>query len=462
VFEAMTARWPRQPVSVLCGPGNNGGDGFVVARLLRRARWPVELHLHGQLAELKGDAALAAAGWEGPVLPLPDRLEPGRLVVDALFGTGIARLLPDTVSALLHGDGRAAGLKLIAVDVPSGMTGDGSLHFAPMLAAAPPADLTVTFHARKPAHLFPETARACGEIVVAPIGIPPMLVPPDAVTLNTPSGWLAHLPWPNGTSHKHNRGRLAVFSGPRHSTGAARLAARAGARIGAGWTALFATPQAADIIAAHETSLLIEVMREEAGSLPLSITRYQAAVFGPAAGLSKREAGLLERLCDLDLPLLLDADALGLLAELEGGPGQLRRRTPHTVLTPHDGEFARLFGPHLSAETSACRLSSTRAAAALSGCTVVRKGAVTVIAQPDGRAVLNDHASPWLATAGTGDVLSGLVGGLLAQGMDGFMAACAAVWMHGDAARRLGPGLLAEDLERAIPLVLEHLSQLSP
>ena len=458
VAEAVADRFGPCPVLVLCGPGNNGGDGFVAARHLRQLGWrDVRVALLGEDSALRGDAAWARSGWSGPVLPWPAAPDPDvGLVIDAVFGTGLARAVPGPVRALLEA---AAYLPRVCVDVPSGMTGDGSLFHAPWLADLPPAALTVTFHARKPAHVLAAPAALCGAVVVQPIGIPPQLVPADWLEANTPDLWRHLYPWPGVRSHKHVRGRLAVFCGPRHATGAARLAARAGARIGAGWTALLATPQAADIVAAHETSLVIEVLR--GAGLPEGFAdRYGAGVFGPAAGLDGAAAARLAALLETPVPLVLDADALTLLARDEALRARLTARAAATILTPHDGEFARLVADRQPREVRACHLASTRAAARELGCIVVRKGATTVIAAPDGRTRINSHASPWLATAGTGDVLAGLIGGLLAQGLDAFEAASMAVWLHGDAGLRAGPGLLAEDLERQIPAVLAGLGGL--
>lgn len=455
VARAIAARFAPVPVLVLCGPGNNGGDGFAAARYLQALGWPdVRVALSGEPGRLEGDAARAAAGWPGPVLPWPDRLEPeAGLVVDAVFGTGLARPVPAPVRALLEA---AADRPRVAVDVPSGLTGDGSLGFAPWLAELPPATLTVTFHTRKPAHLFPVSARLCGEIVVAPIGIPPGITPPDPVCLNAPQLWRMRLPVPDALSHKHNRGRLAVLSGPRHATGAARLAARAGARVGAGWTSVVCGPAAADILATHETALLLAVVRDRPG-WEAAVLRHDAVVAGPAWGLCAERAAELDWLLASDRPLVLDADALTLLARSDAAMAALAARAAPCVLTPHDGEFARLAAGRLDPVPAACRLAGTRALARLTGAVVVRKGAVTVVAAPDGQVRLNDHASPWLATAGTGDVLAGLAGGLLAQGLAAFDAAAAAVWIHGDTGRRAGPGLLASDLEHHVGPALAAL-----
>jgi hydroxyethylthiazole kinase-like uncharacterized protein yjeF len=279
--------------------------------------------------------------------------------------------------------------------------------------------------------------------------------PPPETLENAPALWAHALPWPNAASHKHERGRLAVMSGPRHKTGAARLAARAGARAGAGWTALFCSPAAADVIAVHETALLIVVRR---GPDDWPDAKYGAIVFGPAAGLDEAARADLWALVEArgapEQALVLDADALTLGAE---DPDRFFAATAarKVVLTPHEGEFARLF-PDLAHED---RLVATRASAERAGAIIVRKGARTLIAAPgEGAVVANAHATPFLASAGTGDVLAGLIAGLIAQGPAPFLAACAATWIHGEAGRRVGPGLVAEDLLTALPGVLNDLA----
>jgi ADP-dependent NAD(P)H-hydrate dehydratase / NAD(P)H-hydrate epimerase len=274
---------------------------------------------------------------------------------------------------------------------------------------------------------------------------------------NTPALWAHALPWPDDASHKHSRGRLAVVCGPRHQTGAARLAARAGQRVGAGWTSLIATPKAADVLAFHETSIVLNIVAD-LSQIEQAFMSEQAIVFGPAVGLGAAPEAALRVL--LSQPpargLILDADALTLCANHPDLKAALQGSD--AILTPHQGEFARLFPEIESDNTLNSRLDQARAAARASTCIVVLKGAETIIAAPDGRTVINAHASPFLASAGTGDVLAGLIGGLCAQGMARFEAACAAVWMHGEASLRLGPGLIAEDLVAMIPEVLNALS----
>jgi len=452
VAAAIRRRWAERPVLVLCGPGNNGGDGFICAAALREAGWPVRVVLLGERGRLRGDAAWAAGVWDGPV----GEAEPGcfdgaGLIVDALFGAGLNRA-PDGVAADLIAAMGLCDAPVIAVDLPSGIDGDRAVADG----AVAPAALTVTFHRRKPAHLLEPAASLCGETVLADIGIPASwrsAVTPCAVE-NRPGHWYQVLPVARAGDHKHARGRLAVFTGGASSTGAARLAARAGLRAGAGLVTLASPPSALLVNAAASTAVMVRRWAEPADSASLlGELRADAAVMGPAMGVGEgtREA-VLSALSHPGM-LVLDADAL---TSFEAAPQDLfAALRPGDVLTPHRGEFRRLF-PDLS-ESFGNRIEQARAASERAGCTVLLKGPDTVIAAPGRTPVVNRHASPALATAGSGDVLAGLIGGIAAQGVDGFDAACAAAWLHGDAALHLGAGLIAEDLIEALPARLQAL-----
>ena len=268
--------------------------------------------------------------------------------------------------------------------------------------------------------------------------------------INDPMTWQSLLPWPGAEAHKHARGRLGVVSGGALSTGAARLAARAGLRIGAGLVKVFCPLDPAPVLA---STLEAVMLASFAGpdQLQALADPMDAVVIGPAAGLSETTAHNLGALVRTGAALIVDADALTLFRDQ---PEELFAWLDRDdVLTPHEGEFERLF-PGLLAEG---RQPAAIEAAKRAGTVVVLKGSATVIAAPDGRCVVNGNGSPWLATAGSGDVLAGMIGGLLAQHMDSFDAACAAVWMHADAAHRFGPGLTAEDLPDLIPAVLADL-----
>ena len=442
VAEAVMARFERQPLTVLCGPGNNGGDGYAAAAILAEAGWPVRI-AGTDRAALKGDAAEVAKDWRGEVQPLTvAAAEDGGLVIDALFGAGLKRpLSPELQAVLKAGEGR-----LVAVDLPSGLDGDSG----EPLDYAPKARLTLTFHRKKPAHVLEPGRTLCGEVVVADIG----LAPPQNASLfkNGPALWADKLPWPPYDGHKNQRGHLMVVSGRAHQTGAARLAARAGLRVGAGLVTVLSPPSAVLVNAANLEAIMLLPFKD-AEALAEAAQKARAVVIGPAAGAGPATHANLLALAKLDATLVVDADALTsfkddldtLFAALD----------EHDVMTPHPGEFERIFPGLL--KSAASKVEAAREAARRSGAVVLLKGADTVIARPDGRAVVNTHASRWLATAGSGDVLAGLIGGLIAQGMESFEAACAGAWMHGDAARRFGPGLISEDLPEMAPQVLHAL-----
>jgi hydroxyethylthiazole kinase-like uncharacterized protein yjeF len=447
VAEAVRARWPERRVVVLCGPGNNGGDGYVAARLLAQAGQPVDLVALTPREELRGDAALAAGDWSGDPLAEPPAMA-GTVVVDALFGAGLSRALDGRAEAWLRrADAHAAAL--LAVDLPSGLSGDTGRP----LGFAPRADVTVTFHARKVGHVLEPGRELCGEVVVADIGLAD---PPVRLWENDPDLWLAGFPWPGAGAHKHARGRLVVVSGPAHATGAARLAARAGLRVGAGVVTVLSPPSAVLVNAAHLEAVMLRPFGDAAG-LAQAAEGAQAAVVGPAAGVGEATRENLEALAGAGLRLVADADAL---TAFRDAPERLYAALDEAdVLTPHPGEFERLFPGLLDAAPH--RIEAARQAAVRAGAVVLLKGPDTTIAAPDGRAAVNMNAPPWLATAGSGDVLAGLIAGLAAQGMPAFEAACAGAWIHGEAGAAFGPGLIAEDLPDLTPRVLAGLIALA-
>lgn len=448
--------WRRYPdagtVVVLCGPGNNGGDGFVAARLLAERGYRVRLALLGQAERLAGDAATMAARWSGRVEALePDMAERGEVIVDALFGAGLTRPVEGPVAGIVAAVNRA-GRPVIAVDVPSGL--DGSTGEA--RGACVRATATVTFFRRKPGHLLMPGRELCGPVRVVDIGIDADVlgeIAPRAF-VNGPALWQAAFPALARDGHKYDRGHALVVSGGPSSTGAARLGARGALRVGAGLVTL-ASPQAAFAVnAAQLTAIMIAPFAGAAGlSRLLEDQRRNAVLIGPGAGLGAGTREKVLRVLASRAATVLDADAL---TSFEGAAAELfsaiSGRNGPVVLTPHDGEFGRLF-PDLED----ARLGRARHAASRSGAIVLLKGADTVIAAPDGRAAINDNAPRWLATAGSGDVLAGFVTGLLAQGMPAFEATAAAVWLHGAVGDVLGRGLIAEDIPEALPGVLQAL-----
>lgn len=429
-------------LAILCGPGNNGGDGFVAARLLARDGYVVRLALLGDAAGLKGDAAVMAARWRGGVETLGlAALERADVVVDALFGAGLARPLDGVARAVVEEIARRR-LPVIAVDVPSGIDGDTGA----ILGIAPQAVATVTFFRKKPGHvLMPGRAR-CGEVVVADIGIPDAVLGDiePGLAENGPSWW--QFPWPRPEGHKYTRGHVVVVGGAA-MTGAARLAARAARRVGAGMVTIAAPEPAVPIYRAGDPGTIVASL----GGLDdmLADTRRNCWVIGPGGGDGSRAPVLA--VLKAGRAAVLDADALTAFAA--DRDTLFRALGGNVLLTPHDGEYARLFG-----DVPGSRLERARFGAARSGAVVLLKGADTVIAHPDGRAIVNTNAPPWLATAGAGDVLAGLAGGLMANGLDAFHAGCVAAWLHGAAADAFGPGLIAEDVVEQVPGVLGRLS----
>lgn len=450
VTSEIQRRWSARATAVLCGPGNNGGDGFVVARLLSEAGWPVRVAVLGPVDQLRGAARHHAEQWHGPVEPLsPAALEGARLVVDAIFGAGLNRALEAPVRDTLTAAAALHDVPLVAIDVPSGVNGDTGETFG-----AAPASLTVTFFRKKPGHLLLPGRSLCGEVITAQIGIPPTVLAriiPNTFE-NDPQLWIDKFPWPRDDGHKFSRGHALVIGG-HPITGAARLSARGAARVGAGLTTV-AVPQIAfPIYAAALTSIMVHPLAEEE-SFPklLADHRLTAFLIGPGAGANAVTVARARAMMATGRPVVLDADAI---TAFESDPGALDSAiNGPCVLTPHDGEFRRIF------DFKGDKLSRCRAAARRSKAIVVLKGRDTVIAAPDGCAIINANAPATLATAGSGDVLSGMIVGLLAQGMAPCSAAAAAVWMHGAAARQFGPGLIAEDLPELLPAVLRQLYEL--
>ena len=441
VARAVIERFEPVPTVILCGPGDNGGDGYVAAKLLTEAGWPaVEVAALG--ASRAGAAASAAAEWKGRAAPFgPGSAAGAGLVIDALFGAGLSRALDPAVEAALA----AVTAPVVAIDLPSGLQGDTGRP----LGRVRPAALTVTFHARKLAHVLEPGRSLCGEVVVADIGLPRA---PSKLLLNQPSGWAALMPWPDAEAHKHQRGRLGVVGGRLVSTGAARLAARAGLRVGAGLSTVLTPPGTLTVNASALEAVMVRPF-DDAFELERIGDDYDAVIIGPGAGVDAETVANLEALARTGAALVVDADALTVF---RGDPDTLYNLLDRDdVLTPHLGEFERIFPGLLAAAPQ--RVAAARRAAELTGAVVLLKGPDTVIAAPDGRAAVNNNAPPFLATAGAGDVLAGLVGGLIAQGMESFEAACAGAWIHGEAAAGFGPGLISEDLPDRVPPVLKGL-----
>ena len=461
--EAARLTKSRGRIAVLCGSGGNGGDGFIAGRLLGERGYTVELGLLGRRDALKGDPALAAARYQAPVLDAAAiELARADCVIDALFGAGLARDIDGEAKAIIERINafKRAGGHVLAVDVPSGIDGEtGGIRGAAVEASA-----SVTFFRLKPGHLLEPGRTLAGAIRLADIGIPEAalgLIAPKTF-VNAPAVWGEALPRPNAASHKYARGAVLVLSGSGHHTGAARLAARSALRAGAGIVSVASPPDAVAINSAHLTAVMVAPFANarEFEAL-IADERRRAIVLGPGAGvgptLRKLVAAALTRPAK-QRTIVLDADALTSFAGDAVRLAALIKRGGHeAVMTPHEGEFAKLFEGAPDVRLDDDKLARARAAARLMGAVVLVKGADTVVAAPDGRATIGWNLPPWLATAGSGDVLSGLVAGLSAQEMAAFEAASAAVWLHGACGRAAGPGLIAEDLPEALPGVLRAL-----
>lgn len=461
VAALVLERYPEaKAADVLCGPGNNGGDGYVVARLLREAGMPVRLWALGKPKQ-GTDAATAAdacptksnsvAGFS------PD---PGSIVIDALFGAGLSKAIEGDAARAIE-KCNAAGSTVISVDLPSGVSGESGQ----VLGTAFKAQLTVTFFRRKPGHLLQPGRELCGETNVAEIGIGGQVLDTirPACFENAPSLWSRSLPRPATDTHKYARGHVGVVSGGLSSTGAARLTAMAAARAGAGAVTLLSSRSALAVNATHLTSIMLRKTDSPEEVVEWLDEREPGAlVLGPGLGLRESVGDFAQKLVAACAGrvrhIVLDADALTHLSRRrdEFLNAFRARNAPQVVLTPHEGEFGRVF-PELARDKTASKVDRARKAAALSGATVILKGPDTVIAAADGRAAINANAAPWLATAGSGDVLAGITAGLLAQGMPSFEAAAAAVWLHAEAGSRFGPGLIAEDIPALLPPLLRDL-----
>jgi hydroxyethylthiazole kinase-like uncharacterized protein yjeF len=446
------------PIVVIAGPGNNGGDGFVAAAELAAHGREVQVILLCERDSLQGDAASAARGWKYPVLPFnPQAIGKPALIIDALFGAGLDRPVKDEPLAMIEAI-NANGAPVLSVDLPSGINGTTGA----VMGTAVRAVETVTFFRRKPAHLLLPGRLHCGAVRVADIGIDAAVLTEIAPKTfeNVPSSWSGAYPVPTIEGHKYNRGHVVAVSGDIAATGAARLSARGALRAGAGLVTL-ASPR--DALAVNASALTAVMVRAADTVVEfaevLNDKRLNACVIGPGAGVGARTVDFVLTALSGKRAVVLDADALTSFAD---APDRLfeaikQSAEPQVVLTPHEGEFPRLFSDISNKYPLRSKLERVRAAAERSGAVVLLKGADSVVAAPDGRATIAANAPPWLATAGAGDVLSGMIAGLLAQGVPAFEATSMAVWMHGEAAREAGPGLIAEDLPETLPAVTRRL-----
>lgn len=440
IVREIRKRWSPRKTIVLCGPGNNGGDGFVVARLLSQRGWSVRVLLLGDRAKLKGDAKTNSDLWPYDIHTLsPKGIEGAQLIVDAVFGAGLTRDVDGVIAKTLKAVEKK-NIPVVAVDTPSGIHGDTGQ----VMGRSLPADVTVTFARAKTGHYLMPGRAYCGKLVVADIGIPDHVIEkinPKAL-LNDPKDLF---PWPDLNAHKYNRGHGVIIGGQK-MTGATRLAAACARRVGAGLVT----------ISAHGTASLIyrqaepgNIVSTDAIETHLTDPRKNAFLMGPGLGITDENKSLLKQILKSNKDLVLDADALTMLAD-----HNWKKRAKQTLLTPHEGEFARIF-PKISGS----KLEKARLGAKKSNCVVLLKGPDTVIAAPDGRASINATGTPWLATAGSGDGLAGICLGLMAQGLDGYDAARLGVWLHGMCAEQFGEGFIAEDIVTILPTVLKTIKK---
>ena len=460
VASQILQRTSGRRVLVLCGPGNNGGDGYAAARRLRAQRYKVRVVSISPVSALRGDAASAAASWPGEIGSAWDIDFKGvDLVIDALFGTGLTRDLDQRTIMLverLNKWRRETGQNIVSVDIPSGVDGTtGGIR-----GGAVEADTTVTFFRVKTGHFLLPGRLRCGKLICAHIGIRASALASLAVDtfVNEPELWRLALPAPQIEGHKYSRGHALVVSGGASFTGAARLSALAALRAGAGLVTL-ASPS--DALVVNASALTSVMVRPADGSVGLAALlqdeRKNAIAVGPGLGVSETSRQQVEAVLTPSghfRACVLDADALSSFVEDPERLWCATRQAPGpVVMTPHGGEFSRLFPALTNMQTQLSKLEKARAAAKLSGAIILYKGPDTVIAAPDGRASILPWATPWLATAGSGDVLTGIVAGLLAQRMESFLAASCAVWVHARAAEIFGPGLIADDIIQMLPAV---------
>ena len=446
------------PILVVAGRGNNGGDGFVAAAELAARGREVSVILLCERDSLQGDAASAARGWKFPVLPFnPQAIGRPALIIDALFGAGLNRPVKgdpfDMIEAV-----NANGAPILSVDLPSGVNGTSGA----VMGTAIRATETVTFFRRKPGHLLLPGRIHCGRVRVADIGIAAAVLAEIAPRTfeNVPQAWRKSFPVPKIDGQKYNRGHAVVVSGDIAATGAARLSARGALRAGAGLVTLASPRDALTVNAAALTAVMVRPIDTKAEfAALLADKRLNTCVIGPGAGVGERTRDFVLAALAAKRDLVLDADALTSFADAPDHLFEAIKASSNSqvVLTPHEGEFPRIFSDISNKHPQRSKLERVRAAADRCGAVVLLKGPDTVVASPDGRATIAANAPPWLATAGAGDVLAGIIAGMLSQGVEAFEAASIGVWMHGEAAREAGPGLIAEDLPEVLPAVFRRL-----
>ncbi|MCH7807299.1 MAG: NAD(P)H-hydrate dehydratase [Proteobacteria bacterium] len=444
--KAILSKKKTDKILFLNGPGNNGGDSWVAAEILRRKGWQV-LCAALKLPDGHSCAALEAyEKWQGETGEFPENLDEFDVIVDALFGTGLERPVEGRAAEWIKAANESDALR-VAVDIPSGISSDTGQ----VLGTAFRADLTTTFSHKKRGHLLMPGLELSGEVEVVDIGIGEEALGGMALKVfeNNPALWRDDFPKLTKGGHKHQRGHLLVVGGPLGMSGAARMAARSALRTGAGLVTTLVPEKALLAYAEKQFSVMSAGYRDEKEFAGLVASdKFSAFVIGPGNGVGEGTRARVLKVLATAKPCVLDADAL---TSFEGNAGALEAALhEQCVLTPHMGEFKRLW-PDLSWDD---KVATAETAAAKTGAVVLLKGPDTVIS--DGTiTIINTHAAPQLATAGSGDVLAGIIAGLMTQGMAPFLAAAAGAWLHGEAALIFGGGLIADDLIETLPKVLK-------
>jgi ADP-dependent NAD(P)H-hydrate dehydratase / NAD(P)H-hydrate epimerase len=445
--------YPGRNVLVLCGSGNNGGDGFIAAKKLQNGGHNVRLACLAPKDKLKNDALRAAQQWDGEIFPFENlTIDSGELIVDAVFGTGLVRDFIPPVKEIFE-QIKNLNSDVVAVDIPSGVNGSTG----ESLSLTPHARHTITFCRRKIGHVLLPGREFSGTVHVVDIGIPDEVVEQvgSTATENRPHLWRSSLRRKTASCHKYDYGHAILYGGPR-MTGAACMSAYAALRTGAGVCTIVANPDTADIYRHYMPNIMyepIEALKDF--DTHLADGRRNAVLMGPGAGQENRAdlKRLIESVCKRrDRKIVLDADALTVFADNPEVLYRMLRNRENVVLTPHEGEFAKIF-PGIQGT----KIERAEQASVLTNATIVLKGFESVIAAPGRKSVVNTYSSPYLATAGSGDVLAGIIVGFIAQNVPVFESSCAAVWLHSEAARAFGPGLVATDIIELIPAIIGKL-----
>jgi hydroxyethylthiazole kinase-like uncharacterized protein yjeF len=447
VAEEVMQHFKQQPTLILCGPGNNGGDGFVVAKRLHDKLWPVIIAVVDADAKMSEAAQANRHLWQGEILALdPSILRNFSLVIDGLFGTGLTRTIESPYKEIINEINRVK-LPVVSIDIPSGINSDTG----EIMGAALKAILTITFGYYKLGHvLYPGKLHA-GEVIIKDIGLGRYANP--TYFINHPKVWIAHFPVPTATDHKYTRGHAVIFGGEEY-TGATQLASQGARRAGAGLVTIACSEKTHAIYALSTPGTLTKIVHNKKDQQQLfADTRKNAFLFGPGLEPNDQTKTLVQQALALQRVYVLDAGALRVFAD--NPPDLFDLCKGNVVLTPHEGEFSTLF------HYQGSKLERALAAAKDSNCIIVLKGPDTIIANPAGQALIQTNAPPWLATAGSGDVLSGIILGYLAQGVAPFYAAAMATWIHARCGEEVGFGLIAEDILHQLPSVLKSVWRLT-